>query len=129
YLVQQSGQRRVVLLRSRTTAYLLLLLLWTALSVPAALNRGVAFHFLTDNFVKTCLMCVVLAGSVRSLRDVERLMLVYFAASVVYAAVVLSRFQLGADDWRLGRLYNYDANDFAILVASAMPLGPYFVLG
>jgi O-antigen ligase len=42
--------------------------------------------------------------------------------------VVLSRFQLGADDWRLSRLYNYDANDFATLIASAIPLGLYFVL-
>src|SRR5260370_17908390 len=40
------------------------------------------------------------------------------------------RFQLGAgDDWRLGHLYNYDANDFATLIATAMPLGLYFVLG
>src|SRR5260370_2376066 len=40
------------------------------------------------------------------------------------------RFERGAgDDWRLGHLYNYDANDFATLIATAMPLGLYFVLG
>src|SRR5438128_2667054 len=128
YVIQQHGRRDAMLLRSRTTTCLLLLLLWSALSVPAALNQGVAFHFVTDSFVKTVLMCVVLAGSVRSYRDVERLMLVFFAVTVVYAAVVLSRFQLGADDWRLNHLYNYDANDFATLVVTAMPLGLYFVL-
>ena len=128
YVIQQSGRRRVGLLRSRTTTCLLLLLLWAALSVPAALNQGVAFHFVTDSFVKTVLMCVVLAGSVRSFRDVERLMLVYFVVTVVYAAVVLSRFQLNAEDWRLNHLYTYDSNDFATLIASAMPLGLYFVL-
>jgi len=40
----------------------------------------------------------------------------------------VSRFQLGAEDWRLGRLYYYDANDLATLIATAMPLGLYFVL-
>jgi O-antigen ligase len=48
--------------------------------------------------------------------------------TVVYTAVVLSRFQLGADSWRLGRLYYYDANDMATLIATAMPLGLYFIL-
>jgi O-antigen ligase len=128
YLLQQSGARRIGLLQSPTTACLLGLLLWTALSVPGALNAGIAFHTLSDEFVKTVVMYFVIAGSVRSSRDLERLTLVYFSASVVYAAVVLSRFQLGADDWRLGRLYDYDANDFATLIATAMPLGLYFVL-
>jgi O-antigen ligase len=128
YLLQQSGPRRLALLRSRTIMCLLALLVWAALSVPGALNQGVAFRSLTDGFLKTALMSVVVAGSVRSVRDVERLSLVYFAGTVVYTAVVLSRFQLGADEWRLGRLYNYDANDLATLIASAVPLGLFFAL-
>ena len=48
--------------------------------------------------------------------------------TVVYTTVVLTRFQLGADSWRLGRLYYYDANDMATLIATAMPLGLYLVL-
>jgi len=127
YLLQQSGQRRVHRLRSPTTVCLLGLLLWAALSVPAALNQGVAFYVVTD-LAKAILMCAVLAGSVRSLRDVERLTLVYFGVTVVYTAVVLSRFQLSDDSWRLDRLYYYDGNDLATLIASAMPLGLYFVL-
>jgi len=127
YLLQQSGQRRVQRLPSRTTLYLLGLLLCAVLSIPAALNQGVAFYSMRD-FAKTVLMYFVIAGSVRSLRDVERLTLVYFGVTVVYTAVVLSRFQLGADSWRLDRLYYYDGNDLATLIASAMPLGLYFVL-
>jgi O-antigen ligase len=128
YLLQQSGRRSVRLLRSRTTTCLLLLLLWAALSVPTALNQGAAFHSLTDSFVKTVLMGLLLAGSLRGFRDVERLMLVYFAVTVVYASVVLMRFQLNAEDWRFNHLYTYDSNDFATLIVSAMPLGLYFVL-
>src|SRR5437879_3200567 len=126
-LLQQSGQRRLGLLRSPTTTCLLGLLLWSALSVPVALNQGLAFQAWTD-FARTVVMCLVLAGGLRDERDVERVMLVYFGATVVYTAVVLSRFQLGADSWRLGRLYNYDANVMATLTASTMPIGVNFAV-
>jgi len=43
---------------------------------------------------------------------------------------VVSRFEIGSgnDDWRLGRLYYYDANDFATFAVTAMPLGLYYLL-
>jgi O-antigen ligase len=128
YLLQQRGQRRIALLRSRISDCLIGLLLWAALSVPTALNQGVAFHSWTD-LLRTIVMCFVLAGSVRRPRDVERLILVYYVSTVIYTLVVLSRFELGPDNWRLGRLYYYDANDFATLIVTAMPFGLYFVLG
>ncbi len=127
YLLHQSGQRRVGLLRSSTTTSALGLLLWAALSIPAALYPGLAFHAWTD-FAWTVVMCLVVAGSARSVRDVERLVLVYFSVTALLVAVILSRFQLGADSWRLGDLYYYDANDLATLIVSAMPCGLYFVL-
>jgi O-antigen ligase len=126
-LLQQSAQRRVGLLRSATTSCLLGLLLWSALSVPGALNQGLAFQTWTD-LVRSVGMGLVIAASIRDVRDVERLTLVYFGVTVVYTAVVLSRFQLGGDSWRLAGLYYYDANDFATLITTAMPLGLYFVI-
>ena len=72
-------------------------------------------------------MSFVVAASVRHVRDVERLALVYLAGAVVYTGVVITRFDLGAGDaWRLGHLYYYDANDFATFAVTAMPLGIYF---
>ncbi len=127
YLLQQTGQRRVECLRSRIADGIIGLLLWAALSVPTALTQGRAFHAWTD-FLQTAIMGLVLAGSVRRPRDVERLLLVYYGAVVVYTLVVLSRFNLGPDNWRLSGLYYYDANDFATLIVTAMPLGLYFVL-
>lgn len=127
-LLQQTGRRRFALLRGRVTTFLLGLVLWGALSVPFALTAGMAFHFWMD-FARAVAMCLVLAASVRTARDLERLGLVYFAVTVVYTAVILSRFQLGsADNWRLGRLYFYDANDLATLIVTAMPFGLYFAL-
>jgi O-antigen ligase len=126
-LLQQTARRRITLLRSRTTTCLLALLLWGALSIPFALTGGVAFDYWMD-FARAVVMYVVIAASVRSTRDVERLALVYFGITVVYTLIILSRFQLGPDNWRLGRLYYYDANDLATLIATAMPLGLYFAL-
>jgi O-antigen ligase len=128
YLLHQGGPRRIGQLRSPTTACVLGLLLWSALSVPGALYQGLAFHAWTD-FAWTVVMCFVIAGSARSARDVERLVLVYFGVTVLYVAVVLSRFQLSPDNWRLGDLYYYDANDLATLIVSAMPFGLYVVIG
>jgi O-antigen ligase len=128
YALEQRGQRSVLRLRSRATTYLLGLTLWGALSIPGALNQGLAFQSWA-NYLQTVLLCLLVAGSVRNTRDVERLGLVYFVVTVVYTVVVLSRFHLGgADNWRLGRLYYYDANDFATLIVTAMPFGLYFVL-
>ena len=130
YLLQQSGRRRIgLLLRSPTTTCLFGLLVWGGLSVPVALNQGIAFHFWID-FARTVLMLLVIAGSVRGASDLSRLLFVYCGATVLYTGVVLSRFQLGSgDNWRLGHLYYYDANDLATLIATAMPIGLYFVLG
>ena len=128
YALAQSGPRRVELLRHRVTYLLLAFTVWMALSVPGALNRGAAFHFWTGNFIKSVVMYVVIAGCIRGFRDVERLALAYFASTVVYTVVVLARFQLDESNWRLAGLYTYDANDFATLVVTAMPLGLYLVL-
>ncbi len=129
WLLQQHGQRRIALLNSTTTTCLLGLVIWSALSVPFALNQGVAFQFWI-NFVRTVVMTLVIASSIRNGRDLSRLMFVYCGATVLYTGVVLSRFQLGSGDtWRLGRLFYYDANDMATLIATAMPLALYFLLG
>src|SRR6266566_2257925 len=129
WLLQQHGQRRIALLNSTTTTCLLGLVIWSALSVPFALNQGVAFQFWI-NFVRTVVMTLVIASSIRNARDLSRLMFVYCGVTVLYTGVVLSRFQLGSGDtWRLGRLFYYDANDMGTLIATAMPFALYFLLG
>jgi probable O-glycosylation ligase (exosortase A-associated) len=127
YVFDHETNRRFGLLWGRPTRCVLALLMWMVLSVPGALVVGNSFTLVFDNFVKTVLMYIVVAGCVRDVRDVERLSATYLAAATVYAAVVLSRFDLGSGDaWRLGRLYYYDANDFATFIVTAMPLGLYF---
>lgn len=128
YLFHQRGARNARALAAPTTKYVFLLLVWVALSVPGALNAGVAFERF-GTFVKAVALFVLIVGSVRGFRDVERLALVYFVAAAIYAAVVLTRFDVSGAAWRLGGLYYYDANDFATFAVSALPLGLYFALG
>lgn len=125
-LVDRVPSHRISVLRLPATRYLLAFVAWMALSVPGALWPGGAFATFV-NFVKTALIFLVLVTAVRSARDVERLMLVYFIGAVIFAVVVLARteFQLSAEG-RMERLYFYDSNDFATYALTALPLGFYF---
>ena len=125
-LVDRVPRSRIGPLKIPATRYLLALMAWMALSVPAALWQGGAFATLVD-FVKTVLIFLVIVAAVRSVRDVERLTLIYFLGAVTFAAVVLTRmqFQLGVEG-RMERLYFYDSNDFATYTITALPLGLYF---
>jgi O-antigen ligase len=127
YLIDRDARRRASLIWVLPTKCLLALLIWMVLSVPGSLWPGNSFEVVFDNFAKTALMYMVIAAGVRDIHDVERLSAAYLAAATVYAAVVVSRFELGSGDaWRLGHLYYYDANDFATFAVSALPLGLYF---
>ncbi len=125
-LIDRLPANRLGTLRMPATRYLLALMGWMALSVPGALWPGGAFATFVD-FAKTALIYLVIVTAMRSARDIERLTLVYFCGTVVFAAVVLSRmqFDLGVEG-RMARLYLYDSNDFATYAVTAMPLGLYF---
>jgi O-antigen ligase len=128
YLYDPLEERRFHHVVGPTTKLLLALTCWMVLCVPGALVAGNSFDLVFGSFVKTALMCVLIAASVRGVRDVERLALVYLAAATVYAGVVITRFDLGSgSDWRWGHLYYYDANDLATLLVTATPLGFYFI--
>src|SRR5262245_38076722 len=128
WLMDRRPERKARVLRGATTRLGALLLFWMILSVTGALVLGTSFDLVFNNFIKTALMSVIVAASVRTTRDVERLALVYLAGAMVYTAVVLTRFDVGAGDaWRLGHLYYYDANDFATYAVTAIPLGIYFL--
>jgi O-antigen ligase len=128
YLCDLRETRRSVHVLVPTTRYLIVFVGWMMLSMSGSFWPGNSFDLLFDNFLKTVLMYLVIAASVRGVRDVERLAIVYLVSATVYAAVVLLRFDLGSGDaWRLGHLYYYDANDFATFAVSAMPFAVYVI--
>jgi O-antigen ligase len=124
-LVSRQGIRRWRAISTGTTKWLVALVIWSVLSIPGALSPGHSFDYATGEFLKTVVMAIVLACAVRGARDVERITAVVFWAAALYAAVVLMRFDVNESDWRLGKLYYYDANDFATFAVAAMPLGVY----
>lgn len=127
YLIDGRQSRQLHRLWVPTTICLVGLLAWIALGIPGAIVQGNSYALLTQNFIKTVLMYMVIAGSVRGTRDIERLAFFYYLSAVIYAGVILTRFDIGSGDaWRLGDLYYYDANDFATFAVSAMPLGLFF---
>jgi probable O-glycosylation ligase (exosortase A-associated) len=129
YIATRHRARRLgPVLHDPTTRCVLGLALWMTLSVPGALWPGGAFEELTGEFGKMAAMYLVLVAGIRGFKDVERIAFVYLMAVGIYAAVVLSRFGVGASEWRLGMLEYYDANDFATLAVMALPLGVYFMV-
>jgi len=128
YIADALDERRLRRVFVPTTKYVALLLAWMILSVPGSLSEGMAFDMVFGNFVKTALMYIIAAAAIRGIRDVERLAAIYLASAAIYAAVIITRFDIGdGSDWRLGHLYYYDANDFATLAVTAIPFGLYFL--
>lgn len=129
YVASHGAARRLQpVLRNRITRGVVALGCWMALSIPGALWPGGAFHLFSDEFLKTVVMVVVLIGAARGFRDVERLTFAYLLGAAIYAAVILTRFDVGGGTWRLGLLYYYDANEFATLAVMSLPLGVYFMM-
>lgn len=127
YLLDKRPDRRLHLVKSRMTFWLLPLVAWMIASIPGALVAGTSFDLVIGNVLKTVAMFFVVAAAVRGGRDLARLAGAYLLGCALYSVVVLLRFDVGGgDDWRLGDLYYYDSNDFATFAVTAMPLAIYF---
>lgn len=100
---------------------------WAILSVPGAVYPGGSFAFLRDNLMKTMLMTLVIALSIRGPRDVTRMLGAILTAALLYSGVVLQRFDI-APGQRLANLYTYDANDLALFLSCSLPIALYLVL-
>ena len=76
-------------------------LVWMLLSLPGALVLGTSFDLVFDNFMKTALMSLIIAATVRNIRDASA-----WSSSIswaaVYSAVVITRFDLGTGDLAAG---------------------------
>lgn len=131
-----SGVRtRLSLLNHRIMKLIFFLLGLMLLGIPFALLPSWAFHFLTQDHIKTVLMAIVIALAIRSFVDVERLVIVCVGGAVLYTFEAISYVRsgnswnwLGAATVGLGdNLFYYDANDFAMLVVMTIPLAAYFL--
>ena len=126
-VTRERVRRLAPVMRLPLARWVIALAAWMVLTIPGALWPGGAFQQVTDETAKATVMFVVVVAAVRGFADVERFALAYLLSVGVYAGAVLARFSVGAPpSWRLARLYDYDANEFATLIVMCLPLVVYF---
>ncbi len=119
--------RRVGLIRTTPTSKLLIaLLVIMIVGLPFSLWRGHSATFVLKGFLPDLLFFLLVATSVRTIRDVEWFALVNLYGALAYATVVSLFFNVGGDG-RLSNLIFYDANDFALVMVCTIPFAVYFL--
>src|SRR5438309_8440763 len=98
YALVPSDERRAMRLNVTTIGLVAAQIIWMILSVSNALVIGNSIDLVFNNFIKTALMSLIVAGSVRGMRDVERLTFVYFIGAVIYSTVIISTFNVSSGE-------------------------------
>lgn len=106
-----------------TSRCVLLLTTWSVLTIPMALFPGVAWRGFSENFVKVVVLYSVIVLSVRSMRDVQRLVAGFGLGGAFYCLYVWRSGQMTAMGDRVTNLSGsgYDPNDFAAFAVGCVP--------
>jgi O-antigen ligase len=118
--------RRVRLIKGPTWNLVLALTVIMAIGVPFSLWVGHSATFVLKGMLPNVLFLLLVATSVRTIRDVEWFALVNLYGALVYTTVISLFFRVGGDG-RLGGLIFYDANDFALVMVCTIPFAVYFL--
>ena len=128
FLVRGGANRTFAVLHHEMVLPMMGILLLAALSVPMSIHARVSYEFLTKNFLKTIILVIVLACSIRNRADVDRLLRAlvlggagYIAVSLILASPAMER--LGGN----GGKGSYDPNDLGLVTVSTLPICIYFV--
>jgi O-antigen ligase len=97
-------------------------------SAPFAMYKAKAVNYLLFEHYKKMIIMLLLALSVRSIKDVERWAAVNVVAAVVYSVLTIKEYGYQvAEGGRLGGLGYYDTNDFAFILVLTIPQAVYFL--
>jgi O-antigen ligase len=118
--------RRTRLIKGPTTNLVVALMVIMTIGVPFSLWVGHSATFVVKGMLPNALFLLLVATSVRSIRDVEWYALVNLYGALVYTTVVSLFFSVGGDG-RLGGLIFYDSNDFALVMVCTIPFAIYFL--
>lgn len=118
--------RRVRLIKGPTTKLVVTLMILMIIGLPFSLWLGHSATFVIKGMLPNALFLLLVATSVRSVRDIEWYALVNLYGALVYTAVISLFFRVGGDG-RLGGLIFYDANDFALVMVCTIPFAVYFL--
>jgi len=120
FLGRSSGRVLGGLDRPLVAAVLGLLVL-VALSIPGSLYPRYSFEFLLKDYLRTVVLMLLVAASVRGPADLRRFAWLQVAGVTLFSAVMLARGSV-ASDGRLSETAYYDANDLATLIVCSLPL-------
>lgn len=95
-----------------------------ALSVPGSLYPGGSANFLLKDYLRSVILMLLIAASIRGLTDLRRYAWLQLAGVTLFSAVIVARAQMGADG-RLRDVAYYDVNDLAMLIVCTLPLVLY----
>ncbi len=126
WLADRDRHRAIAHLRSPLLRVLLGIFGLVVVSTPFSVYVHESFDFLVKDYALTFIFMVMVASSIRSLHDVEWLILTFMVGAMTYTSVSLIE---GAGKERLAGAGYYDANDFALLLVCAVPFAVYFLRG
>lgn len=119
--------RAVNSIRNQTTSKLIVaFVIIMLIGVPFSLWRGHSAEFFLKSYMPNVVFYVLVASTVRTIRDVEWYALMNLYGALAFATVVAIFFHVGGDG-RLGGLIYYDANDFALVMVCTIPFAFYFL--
>lgn len=126
FIVSRHPWRKASQLRSPIVTIIGLLLVVMLLGIPTSLWRGNSLQFVLKEHIPNLLFMLLIAASVRSMRDLEWYAKLNLYGAMLYATIVNLFFRVGSDG-RLGDLVYYDANDFALVMVATIPFAIYWL--
>jgi len=126
FVAARHPARRIRQIRQPTTKLMVALAIIMIIGVPFSLWRGHSAIFVLKSYLPNMVFLMLVAASVRSVRDVEWYALMNLYGALIFATVVSLFFHVGSDG-RLGSLIFYDANDFALVMDCTIPFAVYFL--
>ena len=121
-VLRHRGARSIKHLKSPIGYLIAFIFLWALLGVPFAIYQGNSARFLANSFLRTGVVVLLIAASVRNVPDLMRLLKVYALGAVAFS--LLAQGTGGLRDIGGG---GYDPNDSAMFIVSAIPLVIYFL--
>jgi O-antigen ligase len=127
FVLDQDPNRKLKRARHPITAAVTLILVMAVLSVPLSIYQGHSFRFVLDDLVKTVLMFLVLASSIRCVVDLRRFLGIFVLGAAAYALYVHLFISVGSGG-RLGAIVYYDANDLGMCLVTTLPIAVFFAM-
>jgi len=117
------GARSLRHLKSPLGYLMAFVFIWAMVGIPFSIYQGGSFRFFAQIFLRTGLVVLVIAASVRNVTDLERLLKTYALGAIIFAVMAQ-----GTGGMRAIGAGGYDPNDSAMFLVSALPLVFYFLI-